>query len=77
MSNEFVAAEDALGSGQLARLGELGWNPPQGETRNWWSFQDGASPEELAALAVRTLNEVYGVPLDAAFDLQTGSGASD
>ena len=76
VSNEFVAGKDALGSGQVSRLGELGWNPPQGETRNWWSFQDGASPEELAALAVRTLNEVYGVSLDRAFDLQTGSSAS-
>ena len=70
VANEFLQAGDALGAGQTSRLGTFGWNPPEDEIPNWWCMPDDPAPENVATLAVRTLNEVYGVPLDAPFELE-------
>jgi hypothetical protein len=70
VANEFLQAGDSLGAGQTSRLGAFGWNPPEGAIPNWWCMPDDSSPNNVAALAVRTLNEVYGVGLDAPFEIE-------
>lgn len=68
-SNAAVGEKYQLGPAELTRLAELGWRDPVSEpehpgeprTENFWLVQDQERSELLAALAVTTLRDVYGV----------------
>jgi hypothetical protein len=62
VSNEHLDPEYKLGTPQTSHLTALGWKPPEANLPNWWYDEDDAG--NVAALMVRTLSEVYGVPLD-------------
>lgn len=71
VSNAYLDAPHRLGAAQTARLAAFGWNPPERGLFNWWCVRE--DPVDVAALMVRTLNEVFGVPLDVPFQLDSGS----
>jgi hypothetical protein len=74
VSNKFLDAS-RLDEDQMSRLVTFGWNPPGGDLPNWWCVK--GAPEDVAALMVRTLNEVYGVHLDIPFHIEfRGEGAT-
>ncbi|WP_232821952.1 T3SS (YopN, CesT) and YbjN peptide-binding chaperone 1 [Desertihabitans aurantiacus] len=68
-SNAGVGEKYQLGPGELQRMAALGWQDPVTEpehpgqpvTGNFWTIGEQERSAELAALAVRTLREVYGV----------------
>ena len=75
VSNEYLRGKDRLEAAQMARLGELGWLSPSGNSRTSTPQNDpDGSPNhyinvaapvpfaDVAALAVRTLREVMAVP---------------
>ena len=68
VSNEFLNESDALNADQTSLLASLGWNPPGTDRPNWWCVQQ--SVEDVAALMVRTLGDVYGVPLDSPLEIE-------
>ena len=71
VSNEFIPSDYALGNGQMRRLAELGWNPPEENLPNWWWAATKETPsDEIAALTVKTLTSVYGVDPSDGFDIQ-------
>jgi TIR domain len=67
VANEWIDPQYALGGGQMARLAELGWSPPEENIPNWWWAAPKETPlDEIADLTLRTLISVYGVdPSDA------------
>nr|WP_156609735.1 hypothetical protein [Auraticoccus cholistanensis] len=68
-SNAVVGEKYQLGPAELARLAELGWRDPVSEpeqpgeqvSENFWLHRRQEESDRLAALAVCTLREVYGV----------------
>ncbi len=62
VSNYYLDPQHALGKEQTSRLVGLGWNPPTSNVPNWSGIRRNAN--EVAALVVTTLDEVYGVNLD-------------
>jgi len=74
--NHWLAAGHGLGAAQEARLTELGWQRPgtAPEGRNWVrEWQEPVPFAEVAAIAVRTLREVFGAASPG--DLRYRSGA--
>lgn len=67
VSNQYLDSQHELGGGQMGRLAELGWNPPDENLPNWWWAVSKETPlDEIAALTLRTLTSVYGVdPTDS------------
>lgn len=68
VANEFLLPAHALTSGQNSQLAEFGWNPPGSDQRNWWCVREELS--DVCALFVRTLSEIYGVPLETPFQIE-------
>ena len=73
VSNEFLEASHALDADQTTLLATLGWNPPGTNRLNWWCVQQ--SVEDVAALMVRSLSDVYGVRLDSPLKIETSWAA--
>jgi hypothetical protein len=68
VSNEYLDKTHALTSDQTSQLATFGWNPPGSDLPNWWCVRDEV--QDVCALFVRTLSEVYGVGLDAPLEIQ-------
>jgi hypothetical protein len=66
-NEEDLGPKYKLGTPQTSHLTALGWNQPEAGD-DWWSDEDDAG--NVAALMVRTLSEVYGVPLDKPFKIE-------
>src|SRR5689334_24838144 len=66
--DEYLDPEYKLGTAQTSYLTALGWKPPEVNLPHWWYDEDDAG--NVAALMVRTLDEVYGIPLDKPFEIQ-------
>lgn len=65
-SNSSLAEDYQLGLDKLDALAELGWQAPSMDdqahpTLNFWVLRSQEESEQLAALAVATLREVFGV----------------
>jgi hypothetical protein len=69
VSDAFLDGNHALNADQTTLLATLGWNPPGTNRPNWWCVRE--SVEDVAALMVRTLSDVYGVRLDSPLGIET------
>ncbi|WP_068269894.1 TY-Chap domain-containing protein [Aldersonia kunmingensis] len=77
-ANQFLHPAFRLDDGNRDRLLELGWQPPTDQPNGSSSYhldRDRTHCDELAALAVQVLREMWGVPHPTLLDSITGGRA--